>query len=154
MIGEQGAERVAASLEHNDVITTLDLSNNRIGQRGSERVADALEHNISLTRIHVSLNHFSPAALKRVAAAELRNKTGFMVLTASCQSQSAAQVVVACFNMAGSQVALAEVEPQHTVAVLKESVSSQLAHLGHLRLVRPDGVALNDLQALVSDCFS
>ena len=55
--------------------------------------------------------------------------------------------------MGGSQVLLADVEPQQTVAFLTDAIKTQLGHVGHLRLARRDGMLLNDAAASIGDCL-
>eukprot|EP00747_Dinoflagellata_sp_TGD_P169159 gnl/TRDRNA2_/TRDRNA2_197396_c0_seq1.p1 gnl/TRDRNA2_/TRDRNA2_197396_c0~~gnl/TRDRNA2_/TRDRNA2_197396_c0_seq1.p1 ORF type:complete len:264 (+),score=31.36 gnl/TRDRNA2_/TRDRNA2_197396_c0_seq1:83-874(+) len=149
-IGDLGAEHLAAALEHNTSLTTLHLGSNRIGDKGAERLAAALEHNTSVTTLDLDGN--DPLMTLDLAAALERNKRGFLILTLSCESRERMRSAISCTNIAGSQVALVEVDPEDTIASLLRAISVQLEHYGHLRLVSRDGTLLDDPQAQICDC--
>ena len=57
-IGDQGAGRLGAALEHNTTLAQLELSNNdAIGDQGAGRLWAALEHNTALTELDLSDDH-------------------------------------------------------------------------------------------------
>ena len=134
-------------------MTTLDLRVNQIGHQGAKCVAAALLQNTVLTTLQLDRNKIGVQGAERIAAALERNKAGFLVLTISFESQGPELCAITCTSVGGSQVALLEMEPQKTVAIVRNRVAAQLAHRGHLRLVRHDGTLLSDLEMTVGDCL-
>eukprot|EP00747_Dinoflagellata_sp_TGD_P041894 gnl/TRDRNA2_/TRDRNA2_141744_c0_seq1.p1 gnl/TRDRNA2_/TRDRNA2_141744_c0~~gnl/TRDRNA2_/TRDRNA2_141744_c0_seq1.p1 ORF type:complete len:236 (+),score=34.70 gnl/TRDRNA2_/TRDRNA2_141744_c0_seq1:51-758(+) len=153
MIGDEGAERVATALEHNSTLTTLNLAGNIIGQQGVERLAKALEHNTTLTSLLIAGNSIGIQAQEERIATALERNRHVLVLTVSCESQVAKRCAITCTNMGGSQVALLDMKPHQTVAVLRKRITEKLGHRCNLRLVREDGALLDDSEVAVGDCL-
>eukprot|EP00747_Dinoflagellata_sp_TGD_P134556 gnl/TRDRNA2_/TRDRNA2_175336_c9_seq17.p1 gnl/TRDRNA2_/TRDRNA2_175336_c9~~gnl/TRDRNA2_/TRDRNA2_175336_c9_seq17.p1 ORF type:complete len:123 (-),score=17.20 gnl/TRDRNA2_/TRDRNA2_175336_c9_seq17:128-496(-) len=113
-------------------------------QRGTAVTTLGLEHG----------NRIDKQCMEAIAAALDSNKAGWLVLTVSCEAQGPQQCAITCTSMGGSQVALLEMEEQQqTVATFRSTLAAQLQFHGHLRLVRYDGVLLNDEDATVADCL-
>ena len=72
-IGRQGAELLAAALEQNTSVTTLDLWDNDIGDPGAEQLAAALEQNTSVTTLKLGGNGIGDQGAKQLAAALEQN---------------------------------------------------------------------------------
>ena len=68
-IKDEGAERLAAALEKNSTVTRLILSGNDIGPEGVATLAAALETNSTLTSFHLRYNGIGDEGAARLAAA-------------------------------------------------------------------------------------
>ena len=55
--------------------------------------------------------------------------------------------------MGGEQAVLVEMEPQQTIAMLKNLISERLNFQGNLRLVLSNGALLNDPDVVLANCF-
>jgi len=77
-----------------------------------------------------------------------------LVLTVSCESQQAEHLVIRCTTVAGSQLALVEVEAQQTVASLRNMIRRASGTFRPMRLVRCDGALLDaDTDVAIGDCL-
>eukprot|EP00747_Dinoflagellata_sp_TGD_P171099 gnl/TRDRNA2_/TRDRNA2_204313_c0_seq1.p1 gnl/TRDRNA2_/TRDRNA2_204313_c0~~gnl/TRDRNA2_/TRDRNA2_204313_c0_seq1.p1 ORF type:complete len:136 (+),score=11.56 gnl/TRDRNA2_/TRDRNA2_204313_c0_seq1:73-480(+) len=128
-------------------MTTLNLSGNRIGHQGAEQLAAAMEHNSTVTSMDLAHNRIGEQGVEAVVAALDRNRCGCLVLTVSRESQAPEKDVIICTDMSGSQVACLEMELRQTVAILRSTIAAQVEIRGHLCLVCRDGTLLNDADA-------
>ncbi|KAL8274581.1 hypothetical protein Esti_001484 [Eimeria stiedai] len=70
LLGDWGAEALAAGLGSNTTLKVLLLDRNHICQRGLLKVADALSFNCSLEALGILENHFDQASLSAFGALE------------------------------------------------------------------------------------
>ncbi|KAM7433100.1 hypothetical protein ABFA07_016615 [Porites harrisoni] len=74
-IGPAGAESLATALEANTTLTNLNLFGNNIGPAGAESLATALKTNTTLTNLYLSVNDIGPAGAESLATALKTNTT-------------------------------------------------------------------------------
>jgi len=65
-------------------------------------------------------------------------------LTVWCSPHGSERCSIVCTSMGGSEVAVLDMGLLETVEALHNAVSAQAEHVGHWRLVLPDGTALRD----------
>jgi hypothetical protein len=72
-IGVEGAKALAATLEKNSSVTSIDLSSNKAGDEGAKALAAAMEKNTSLTSIVLRYNPIDDAGLEALVGALQKN---------------------------------------------------------------------------------
>ena len=72
-IGDKGATSMAAALEKNSTLTSLDLSENEIGHIGAASLAAALQKNSTLTSMSLRGNDIGDEGVASLAAALEKN---------------------------------------------------------------------------------
>jgi len=74
-IGDEGAGRIADSLQVNNSLISLDLRNSNIGDEGAAAVAGSLEHNTILTFLCLGDNNIGAKGAGRIAESLLVNNS-------------------------------------------------------------------------------
>jgi hypothetical protein len=74
-IGAEGARSLAAALDNNSTLTSLDLHDNEIGAEGARSLATALDNNATLTSLDLRRNNIGAEGARSLAAALRNNAT-------------------------------------------------------------------------------
>ena len=104
---------------------------NSIRDQGAVCLARALEHYSNGKTLFPSCNgighHWLATALER-------NRARVLVLPISCGSQGPKRCAITCANMGSRQVAVAEVGPLQTLAMLRDAFAAELDRHGHFAI--------------------
>jgi len=140
-----GAERLAAALENNSSLTTLELARNQIGDSGAKRLADALKKNYTLATLILSGNSIQAQGVERLAGALVKNttlttlglghnsiqKTSAKGLAAALEKNSTLTTLFLDGNFIGTEAAerfAAALETNRTLTTLKLTGDSYKSH--------------------------
>merc|ERR1712118_130916 len=76
MGADEDVEHVAAALEKNSTVTSLDLGGNTIGDKGAESIVAALEQNRTVTAVDLNHNNIGAQGAMGIAATLEKNPMG------------------------------------------------------------------------------
>ena len=75
-IGDEEVQEIAAALQHNTTLTSINLFGNKIGIAGAQAFAAALQHNTTLTSVNLACNHrIGDEGAQAIATALQHNRT-------------------------------------------------------------------------------